>query len=87
MKKLVAILFILCLCFSTFAFAEVIGDKVLVNGYYTKSGKWVAPYYRTLPNKTKDDNWSTKGNINPFTNKKGYVKPSLQKQIDVYREK
>ena len=40
-------------------------DKVHVNGYVTKEGKTVAPHDRTGANKTKDDNWSTKGNVNP----------------------
>jgi len=33
------------------------------------------PYYRTSPNSFKFDNWSTKGNYNPLTGKKGYTNP------------
>lgn len=42
-----------------------------VNDYTTKKGTVVKPYYRTVPDKTKSNNFSTKGNNNPFTGKKG----------------
>ena len=44
---------------------------VHVRGYTTKSGTYVAPHYRSSPNRTKADNYSTKGNINPYTGKRG----------------
>lgn len=44
-----------------------------VRGYYKPSTyKYVAPHYRTNSNSYKYDNYSSKGNINPFTGKKGY---------------
>jgi hypothetical protein len=46
-----------------------------VRGYSKRSGTYVMPHYRTSPNHTKYDNWSTKGNTNPYTGKKGYKKP------------
>ncbi len=46
-----------------------------VKGYTKKSGTYVAPHQRTAPNKTKSDNYSTKGNTNPYTGKKGTKKP------------
>ena len=47
-----------------------------VRGYIKPStGKYVAPHYKTTPNKTKYDNFSTKGNVNPFTGKKGTASP------------
>jgi hypothetical protein len=42
-----------------------------VRGYTTKSGKYVAPHHRSAPNGKKSDNYSTKGNANPYTGKKG----------------
>lgn len=45
-----------------------------VRGYVKKSGKYVASYRRTTPNKTKADNWSAKGNVNPDTGKAGTKK-------------
>lgn len=40
-------------------------------GYTRKDGTTVKGHYKSNSNKTKDDNWSTKGNTNPFTGKKG----------------
>jgi len=45
--------------------------QVNVRGYTKKNGTYVAPHYRSNPNSTKLDNWSTKGNINPYTGKAG----------------
>ena len=42
-----------------------------VRGYLTKNGTYVAPHYQTNPDGTKNDNWSTVGNVNPFTGKEG----------------
>ena len=47
---------------------------VAVKGYVKKSGTVVKPYMKTTPNKTKTDNYSTKGNLNPFTGKVGTKK-------------
>lgn len=44
-------------------------------GYIKKDGTYVAPSYATNPNKSKFDNYSTKGNVNPYTGKEGTVDP------------
>lgn len=41
-------------------------------GYTKKNGTYVQPYYSSSPNSSKSDNWSSSGNSNPFTGKKGY---------------
>lgn len=46
-----------------------------VSGYTTSTGKVVNSYYRTAPNHTRNDNFSTKGNTNPFTGAKGSKAP------------
>lgn len=46
-----------------------------VNGYTRKDGTYVQPYYRTEANDTKLDNYSTKGNVNPYTNQAGTKDP------------
>jgi hypothetical protein len=48
---------------------------VSVRGYTRKDGTYVAPHVRTAPNKSKLDNWSTKGNVNPITGKRGTKSP------------
>jgi len=56
--------------------SSVEAKTIRVKSYYKPSSmKYVAPSYRTSPNKTKLDNYSTKGNYNPYTGKKGYVSP------------
>jgi len=45
--------------------------QVSVKGYTRKDGTYVAPYQRTAPNSTRDDNYSTRGNINPYTGEPG----------------
>lgn len=75
MKKILPIILISALMFfSTFSFAYAKISSI--RGYVKPStGRYVAPYFKTSPNKTKIDNFSTKGNINPFTGKKGTVNP------------
>ena len=46
-----------------------------VRPYTTKRGVYVSLHYQTNPNGTKLDNWSTKGNVNPFTGKPGAKDP------------
>lgn len=48
----------LFVCLSTFA--QVNSKHVKVKGYTRSDGTYVAPYYRTVPNSTNKDNFSTK---------------------------
>lgn len=61
----------LFVCFALTAGAFAKGGAVHVNGYTRKDGTYVAPHYRSAPNSTKADNWSTQGNVNPYTGKEG----------------
>jgi len=47
-----------------------------VNGYTKSNGTYVQGYYRSSPNSTTSDNFSTKGNTNPYTGEQGYKTPS-----------
>jgi len=47
------------------------GGSHTVRGHVTKSGTYVAPHRATNPDSSKANNWSTKGNTNPYTGKKG----------------
>jgi len=61
---LVGILFgLFCLC-STQA-------QKYVNGYTKSNGTYVEGYYKSEKNNTNHDNYSTKGNQNPYTGKEG----------------
>lgn len=57
-------------------FSVNLAEAARVRSYYKPStGKYVQPYYRTSPNSTRWDNYSTRGNYNPYTGKKGYTSP------------
>lgn len=43
-----------------------------VSGYTKSNGTYVAPHYKSSANSFKFDNYSFKGNYNPYTGKKGY---------------
>jgi hypothetical protein len=45
-----------------------------VHGYTKKNGRVVHPYHRTHQNGTQRDNFSTKGDVNPYTGKVGTKK-------------
>lgn len=45
-----------------------------VSGYTKRDGTYVEPYHRTVENDTRNDNYSTRGNENPYTGKTGYGK-------------
>jgi len=49
---------------------------VRVKGYFKPStGTYVMPSYRSSPNKSRFDNYSTKGNYNPYSGRTGTVNP------------
>lgn len=52
-------------------------------GYVTKNGTYVAPSNATNPNDTKLDNYSTKGNVNPYTGKAGNVDPNKAEPVKI----
>ena len=68
MKKVLmlalTIVFLLTLVGSVFA-------DTLVKGYTRRDGTYVAPHLRSDPNGTVTDNWSFKGNPNPYTGREG----------------
>ena len=44
-------------------------------GYMNPNGVYVQPHYQTMPNNTTSDNWSTQGNVNPYTGQPGHINP------------
>lgn len=57
------------------SFANVGYAQVHVDGYFKKNGTYVEPHYRSAPNSSISDNYSTKGNSNPYTGQMGTVDP------------
>lgn len=50
-------------------------SQVHVKGYTRKDGTYVAPHYRSSPDSSVFNNYSTQGNVNPYTGKTGTVNP------------
>ena len=51
------------------------GSSVHVRGYTRKDGTRVQPHHRSAPDLRKSNNWSTRGNGNPYTGKPGTQSP------------
>jgi len=76
MKLIVAVV---CACLAGSAFARgshSSSGSHAVKAHTTKKGTHVAATRATNPNKTKRDNYSSKGNVNPATGKEGTKDPS-----------
>jgi hypothetical protein len=59
MKKLIILILALFLVpsFADARSSRSSSSDIYVQGYYTKKGKYIKPYYRTAPNKKKSDNY------------------------------
>ena len=72
------LLFCLIILISGDVVAQVNQNHVKVKGYYKSDGTYVQPHYRTAPNNSNRDNFSTLGNINPYTGKRGHIIPDAK---------
>ncbi len=72
MKKIAVfgILFALVICIT-----NVFAADVNVRGYFRNDGTYVQPHVRSAPDSNPWNNYSTKGNINPYTGERGYQDP------------
>ena len=54
---------------------SAIGSSALadqqVGGYFRQDGTYVEPYVRSSPNQSRFDNYSSQGNVNPYTGERG----------------
>ena len=73
-RTLIVFHFFLLFCLGLI-FAQTNTKHIRISGYYKKNGTYVQPYFRTAPNSTNRDNYSTKGNVNPYTGKSGWIEP------------
>jgi hypothetical protein len=48
-----------------------------VDGYTRQDGRYVEPYYRSSPNNSYNDNYSTRGNTNPYSGQAGTRAPTF----------
>lgn len=55
-----------------------IAQSVYVQPHVNSDGTFVEGHYRSAPNNTTTDNWSTRGNVNPYTGQQGTRDPYPQ---------
>jgi opacity protein-like surface antigen len=67
MRRLLIVAILACAVFPSVAMADQ-----YVNGYMRQNGTYVQPHWRSDANNTRNDNYSTRGNVNPYNGKKGY---------------
>jgi hypothetical protein len=77
MLKIVVLALLGCLALTSFA------DEY-VNGYFKKDGTYVQGYFKSSPNTTNIDNYSTQGNVNPRTGTQGTRAPDYSPQAYNY---
>lgn len=53
--------------------AQTNPDHIWVNGYTRNDGTFVRGHYKTKANSTVNDNFTTPGNYNPYTNEPGWL--------------
>lgn len=64
--------FFISLAIATMSFAMNAQAKdVYVNGYTRSDGTQVRGHYRSAPDNSYDNNWSTESNTNPYTAARG----------------
>lgn len=51
-----------------------------VQGYTRHDGTYVAPYYRSAPDSSYNNNWSVRPNSNPYTGSYGTKAPTWNDQ-------
>jgi hypothetical protein len=73
-RKVVVMKKIVCMLCALFLVAPVFADTY-VNGYYRKDGTYVNGHYRSNADGNRYNNYSTRGNTNPYTGQQGYKNP------------
>lgn len=57
------------------AFAAPASSQIYHRGYVRQDGTYVAPHYQSRPDSSVSNNWSSQGNVNPYTGQPGTVNP------------
>lgn len=68
----------------TIALGVIVAGEALAQGtvyqpgYMRRDGTYVDPHYRSTPDGNRFNNWSSQGNINPYTGRQGTIDPYRQ---------
>lgn len=57
-----------------------------VNGYVRQNGVYVQSHYQTNPDNTVNNNYGTRGNVNPYTQQEGIHPQNLAQPQGVYNQ-
>ena len=81
LRKVCGLVTLVCV-FALFAWvSSAIAEDTYVRGYYRKDGTYVAPHYRSAPDRSYNNNWSTSPNVNPYTGKRGTRSPTWDDRL------
>jgi hypothetical protein len=81
LKLIVGTIAATILCTGLLSFADE-----YVRGYTKKDGTYVAPYVRSDRDSSYNNNWSVKGNQNPYTGESGTKSPTWNDRTPNYNE-
>jgi len=70
MKRFVLLLLFACVSM------PICNAQVGVRGYVNDRGRYVQPHYRSMPDSSYNNNWSTRPNVNPYTHRQGTLAPT-----------
>ena len=83
MKVIITIIISLSSLFSFVVLGQVNSKHVSVSDYYKSDGTFIPSHYRTSPNNTNRDNFSTRGNVNPYTGSVGNIEPDSKRNNNI----
>lgn len=75
---------LLVLAIGGLLFASASQAQTSTQGYTRQNGTYVAPHMSSSPNSTNRDNYSTQGNINPYTGSSGTRAPDYSPNAQNY---
>src|SRR5262245_49925369 len=76
--------FLRLLLFVLVLLAQAATAQVHVRGYFRRDGTYVRPHYRSNPDGNFWNNWSTYGNVNPYTGERGTrLTPPSRSSLDL----
>jgi len=58
-----------------------------VEGYIKQDGTYVAPYFRSTPDSSYNNNYGTQGNVNPYTGHQGTERPTYNDKAPEYNQR
>jgi hypothetical protein len=68
----------------TASVSAAFAGSTYVQGHFRSDGTYVQPHYRSAPDGNTFNNYSTQGNVNPYTGQAGTVNPLYQAPSSSY---